>query len=104
MSEEKRYTKCENCGAPVDDSSSSCPYCGSKYPEEVAYNTSVNNNDEISSPVEISDTVTTSDNKKIKGLNSVLAFILIICLPPVGIAYVVFCVLINYLKNYVKKD
>ena len=45
MSEEKRYTKCENCGAPVDDSSSSCPYCGSKYPEEVAYNTSVNNND-----------------------------------------------------------
>lgn len=103
MSEEKRYTKCENCGAPVDESSSSCPYCGSKYPE-VTYNTSVNNDDEISSPVKISDPVVTDDNKKIKGLNSVLAFILIICLPPVGIAYVVTCVLINYLKNYIKKD
>lgn len=92
------HNKCDSCGAGIDRNMDSCPYCGTAYPRVIS-----TSKVDVSSPVEIKETLT---NKNIrdddKDINPVLFFILLIFLPPIGIAYFILAVIIKRVRNAIK--
>lgn len=105
MSEEKNYTKCENCGAPIDRTSDHCPYCRSQYPyigRRNIFNIGEELPQEENKDIDINAPVETK--RSVKGLNPILAIILFCCVPPIGIAYIAICVVGHIVKTNIKKD